>query len=58
MARRVRAPIVAVAAGLLFGCTPLYLGYEDVWHAVEHLRQVLAEEEWRRPEFQTQHAVT
>lgn len=25
MARRVRAPIVAVAAVLLFGCTPLYL---------------------------------
>ena len=25
MARRVRAPIVAVVAGLLFGCTPLYM---------------------------------
>ena len=25
MTRRVRAPIVAVAAGLLFGCTPLYM---------------------------------
>ena len=43
---------------LRFGCTPLYLGFEDVWQAVEHLRQVLAEAEWRRPEFQTQHAVT
>jgi kynureninase len=43
---------------LRFGFTPLYLGFEDAWHAVEHLRQVLVEEEWRRPEFQTQHAVT
>lgn len=43
---------------LRFGFTPLYLGYEEVWHAVEHLRQVLAGEEWRRPEFNQQHAVT
>jgi kynureninase len=43
---------------LRFGFTPLYLGFEDVWHAVEHLRQVLAEDEWQRPEFNQQHAVT
>ena len=43
---------------LRFGFTPLYLRFEDVWHAVEHLRQVLSEEEWRRPEFNRQHAVT
>lgn len=43
---------------LRFGFTPLYVGYEDVWHAAEHLRQVLAEGEWRRPEFNRQHAVT
>jgi kynureninase len=43
---------------LRFGFTPLYLRFEDVWDAVEHLRQVLAEEEWRRPEFNQQHAVT
>lgn len=43
---------------LRFGFTPLYLRHEDVWHAVEHLRQVLAEEEWKRPEFNRQHAVT
>jgi kynureninase len=43
---------------LRFGFTPLYLRFEDVWHAVEHLRQVLAEEEWQRPEFNQQHAVT
>jgi kynureninase len=43
---------------LRFGFTPLYLGYEDVWNAVEHLRDVLATGEWRRPEFNQRHAVT
>jgi kynureninase len=43
---------------LRFGFTPLYLGYEDVWNAVEHLRDVLASGEWRRPEFNQRHAVT
>jgi kynureninase len=43
---------------LRFGFTPLYLRFEDVWLAVEHLRQVLSEEEWQRPEFQRTHAVT
>ena len=43
---------------LRFGFTPLYLRYEDAWNAVEHLRQVLAEEEWRRPEFHRTQPVT
>lgn len=43
---------------LRFGFTPLYLGYEDVWNAVEHLRQVLDTAEWQRPEFNQQNAVT
>jgi kynureninase len=43
---------------LRFGFTPLYLGFEDVWHAVEHLRQVLDAGEWMRPEFSHKHAVT
>ena len=43
---------------LRFGFTPLYIGFEDVWHAVEHLRQVLDSGEWQRPEFNRQHAVT
>jgi kynureninase len=43
---------------LRFGFTPLYLRFEDVWHAVEHLREVLATGEWRRPEFNEQQAVT
>ena len=43
---------------LRFGCTPLYLGFEDVWRAVEHLKQVLDGGEWTRPEFNQKHAVT
>ena len=36
---------------LRFGFTPLYIGFEDVWNAVEHLRQVLDSGEWQQPEF-------
>jgi kynureninase len=43
---------------LRFGFTPLYIGFEDVWNAVEHLRQVLDSGEWQRPEFHQKHAVT
>lgn len=43
---------------LRFGFTPLYLRFEDAWHAVEHLRQVLAEDEWQRPEFHRTQSVT
>jgi kynureninase len=43
---------------LRFGFTPLYLGFDDVWNAVEHMKQVLETEEWRRPEFNQKHAVT
>lgn len=43
---------------LRFGFTPLYLGFEEVWHAVEHLRQVLESAEWQRPEFNQINAVT
>jgi kynureninase len=43
---------------LRFGFTPLYLGFEDVWHAVEHLRQVLESGEWQQPKFNTKNAVT
>jgi kynureninase len=41
-----------------FGFTPLYLRHIDVWDAVEILRDVLAKEEWRRPEFQNRAEVT
>ena len=43
---------------LRFGFTPLYLGFEDVWQAVEHLRQVLDTGEWQQPEFNQKQAVT
>ena len=43
---------------LRFGLTPLYIGFEDVWQAVEQLRQVLDSGEWRRPEFNRRQAVT
>ena len=41
-----------------FGFTPLYIGFEDVWRAVEHLRQVLETAEWQRAEFSQKNAVT
>ena len=43
---------------LRFGFTPLYIGFEDVWHAVEHLLQVLQTGEWQEAEFNQKHAVT
>jgi kynureninase len=43
---------------LRFGFTPLYIGFEDVWNAVEHLKQVLETAEWQQAEFNQKHAVT
>ena len=43
---------------LRFGFTPLYLGFEEVWQTVEHLRQVLETGEWQQPEFNQKQAVT
>ncbi|MDP5226955.1 MULTISPECIES: kynureninase [Arthrobacter] len=43
---------------LRFGVTPLYLGYADIWDAVETLRRVLDDELWRAPAYQTREAVT
>ncbi len=43
---------------LRFGFTPLYIGFADVWNAVEQLKQVLETGEWQRPEFNRKHAVT
>lgn len=43
---------------LRFGFTPLYIGFEDVWNAVEQLRQVLVSGEWKEPRFNAKHAVT
>lgn len=43
---------------LRFGFTPLYTRFEDVWHAVQHLREVLETGEWQRPQFHQINAVT
>ncbi len=43
---------------LRFGFTPLYTSFEDVWNAVEHLRQVLESGEWQTSEFNQKSAVT
>ena len=43
---------------LRFGFTPLYNGFEDVWHAVDHLKQVLETSEWTHAEFNRKNAVT
>ena len=48
-----RAPDV-----LRFGFAPLYVGYVDVWDAVDHLAQVMAHEDWREPRFNQVAAVT
>jgi kynureninase len=48
-----RAPDVA-----RFGLTPLYLGFEDVWEAVERLRVILETGRWREPRFAVRGKVT
>jgi kynureninase len=41
-----------------FGITPLYLGYEDVWRAVEKMAAILESESWRDPKFAVRGKVT
>lgn len=43
---------------LRFGFTPLYLGFADVWDAVEHMREVLASNEWKQSRFNQKASVT
>lgn len=43
---------------LRFGITPLYLGFADIWNAVEHLKQVLKSGEWREARFARKATVT
>jgi len=41
-----------------FGITPLYLGFAEVWDAVEALRDILDGRGWDRPEFSRRETVT
>ena len=43
---------------LRFGFAPLYIGFEDVWIAVEQLRALLQSGDWQAAEFRQQQAVT
>ena len=43
---------------LRFGFTPIYLGFEDVWDAVEHLTEVMDTNEWSQASFNRKLAVT
>lgn len=43
---------------LRFGFAPLYVGFADVWDAVERLAVIMAEGRWRDPAFQRRAAVT
>jgi len=43
---------------LRFGFTPLYLGFSDVWKAVDQLHKVMQTKEWRNPRFAHKNAVT
>jgi kynureninase len=48
-----RAPDVA-----RFGLTPLYLGYAEIWKAVDRLADILASGRWREPRFAVRGKVT
>jgi kynureninase len=43
---------------LRFGFAPLYLSFEDVVRSVQILREVLASEAWKAPQYQQRKAVT
>ncbi len=48
-----RAPDV-----IRFGLTPLYLGFEEIWRAVDILARIMAEESWRDPKYAVRGKVT
>jgi kynureninase len=43
---------------LRFGLTPLYVGYADVWDAVETLADIMRTGSWDRPENRRRGVVT
>jgi kynureninase len=48
-----RAPDV-----IRFGLTPLYLGFEDIWHGVDRMARILDSGSWRDPRFAVRGKVT
>jgi kynureninase len=40
-----------------FGLTPLYLGFADLWEAVERIARILDSGSWRDPRFAVRHKV-
>ena len=48
-----RAPDV-----IRFGLTPLYLGFEDIWHGIDRLVTILERETWREPRYAVRGKVT
>ncbi len=48
-----RAPDV-----IRFGLTPLYLGFEDIWHGIDRLVAILERETWRDPKYAVRGKVT
>lgn len=40
------------------GIAPIYLSYENIWEAVQHLREVMDNREWERDSFRVRAAVT
>lgn len=45
-------------AVLRFGVTPLYLSYEDIWNAIQHLKQVMSLNEWKNEQYLVRGQVT
>ncbi|MEB3791299.1 kynureninase [Acinetobacter sp. IK40] len=43
---------------LRFGITPLYLGFEDIWHAVQHLKAIMQQQEWKNERYLVRSEVT
>ncbi|TMJ20011.1 MAG: kynureninase [Alphaproteobacteria bacterium] len=41
-----------------FGLTPLYLGFEDIWQAVDRIADIMKRETWREPRFAVRGKVT
>ena len=48
-----RAPDV-----IRFGLTPLYIGFEELWHAVDRMAEILDSGRWRDPRFSIRGKVT